>query len=241
MVRDVWTSVLSYLMPALHMSETLTEAECAAQGAMRLRLVRGSATCPPLIVCMVGLVASGKSFVARCIAEAMEATIIEADMIRVELSKQGAGYDKVRMIAEDLAIEFLSCGSGCVVLDSDFIDSAKRASILAKARALRAKVVFIRTHCRLEVALTRVLSADYSDNEFYISAARKLSGKGKQVSSAEVKASEMRRRLLIHYKLAATGEWQLRPVKVDFSVDTTQTGAALHAQIADIVLSLRAT
>src|SRR5690348_2793419 len=112
----------------------------------------------PLVIGMIGLVGSGKSTVANYLAPRIGATVVSADKIRVELRQEGEKYEKTRAIAEDLATEIIKSG-GNVIIDSDFIDQAKRASLREKCRKMGADVIFIRTHCNFDVATGRIIIA----------------------------------------------------------------------------------
>ena len=173
----------------------------------------------PLIVAIVGLVGSGKSSVARELAKHIDATIVENDAIRIELRKQGEGYDRVWAIAENLAVEVVRLG-GNVILDSDFVDAKKRASIRERARNVGARLVFIRTHCDFDVASKRIRQND--PGEFF-NDAESLSDapdKGK-----DVKMRELLRRAPLHYRWVdqSIGKWVLKklPFAVFAEIDTT--------------------
>ena len=76
------------------------------------------------------------------------------------LKEYGAGYEKARKIAEDVTVHLV--GQGCsVVLDSDFIDSKKRASIREVVKKTNARLLFIRTHCDYDVSAGRIIEAKH--------------------------------------------------------------------------------
>jgi|SRR3989344_224487 len=62
------------------------------------------------------------------------ATVVEGDAIRVELRRQNERYERTRAIAEHAALEIAKRG-GNIILDSDFSDAKKRASLREKARS----------------------------------------------------------------------------------------------------------
>src|SRR3989338_4896238 len=145
----------------VHKREKLTKKERAAQDAFMAKLdIKKRKTEKPVIVAVIGLVGSGKSSVAQELAKHIGATVIESDEIRVELRKLGEGYEMPHVIAENIAIEVVK-QEGNVILDSDFVDEKKRASIREKARKVGVRLVFVRTRCDLDVMVGRVLAANY--------------------------------------------------------------------------------
>jgi len=145
----------------VHKHETLTKKEKIAQDIFIAKLeLKKRKTKKPLIVAMIGLVGSGKSSVARELARHIGGTVVEGDNIRVELRKLGERYEQTRAIAENVALEIVSQG-GNVILDSDFIDAKKRASLREKARKAGVRVVFICTYADFDVMVGRALTTDY--------------------------------------------------------------------------------
>ncbi|MFA6429626.1 MAG: AAA family ATPase [Patescibacteria group bacterium] len=179
----------------------------------------------PLIVCMVGLVGSGKSLVARLLAEHIGAVALNADIIRMYMRKEGLGFDRARLLAEITAHRALDQGSN-VVMDSDHIDAAKRASVLARAKKMGVRVVFVRTVCDLDIAFGNIMKEDYNheDGPFFRDAASPW--KDPSVSAgAVVKMREMHRRTWLHYDLRRSGggQWVLKrtlPFPVFATIDT---------------------
>lgn len=204
---------------------TLNHNESKAQDAFLRRInsiknyIIMDRTSKPFIIAMVGLVGSGKSSVAHELAIATKATVIENDAIRIDLRKEGEGGDRAWAIAENVAAEVVRLG-GNVILDSDFVDPRKRASLRERAKGLRAKVVFIRTYCDLDVASKRIREND--PGEFFNSA-ESLSDaldKGK-----DVKMRELIRRMPLHYRWInqGIGKWALKklPFSTFAEIDTT--------------------
>lgn len=173
----------------------------------------------PIVVAMIGLVGSGKSYVAQKIAGLIDATVIEADQIRLELKSRGSSYDKAWAIAENIALEIAE-QDGNVVLDSDFVDAKKRASLREKLRE-DVQIFFVRTTCDIDVMAQRIRQND--PGEFFngASTASLTEGRGK-----DVKFREMMRRLPNHYVWKNYNEtgglWKLRRFPfVSLTIDTT--------------------
>lgn len=190
--------LLEFVLPRIigimvHKRETLTEKERAAQDAFmsKLDVVKGK-TEKPVVVAFIGLVGSGKSSLAQELAKQIGATVIEGDDIRVELRKQKERFEKARATAENVAVEVMKQG-GNVILDSDFVDANKRASIREKARKVGANFVFVRIHCDIDVMVGRALTAPYSADDFFGGASSKWDG-SPESKGAVVKVREMWRR-----------------------------------------------
>ena len=210
----------------VHKREKLTSKELDAQKSFMEKLdISERKTKKPIVVAFIGLIGSGKSSVARELANQIGATVIEGDDIRIELRKQKERYERARAIAEDVALEVIKKG-GNIILDSDFVDEKKRASLREKARKAGVRIVFIRTHCDLDVVVGRVLSAPYSDtvDDFFGGASSKWEGSA-QSKGAAVKVREMWRRTPHHYRWVnqVGGKWVLK--KFQFAIlaeiDTT--------------------
>ncbi len=210
----------------VHRREVLTKKELAAQDSFMAKIqVVKRKTNKQVIVAMIGLVGSGKSSVARELAKHIGANVIDGDEIRIELRKQNERYERARAIAEDAALAVVRQG-GNAVLDSDFIDPKKRASIREKARKAGVRLVFIRTHADLDVMNGRIITAHYANrvDDFFGGAATKWTGNG-QSKGAVVKLREMTRRLPLHYRWRnkVGGKWEIKnpPCKVLADIDAT--------------------
>lgn len=180
----------------------------------------------PLIVAMAGLAGSGKSSVARALAGHVGAVVISADDIRIELRKRGEHYGRTRTIAEQAAREILERG-GNVVLDSDFVESEKRASLRKNAQITGARVVFVRVHCNPDVAIGRIISTREcgNTNDFFAGASSAWKG-SVESREATVKIREMWRRTPLHYRWSEKGggKWLLKklPFACLAEIDTTK-------------------
>lgn len=227
MLMKLTEAILPHIIGVMvHKREKLTSKELAAQKSFTAKLdIPERKTKKQVIVVFIGLIGSGKSSVARELAGQIGAAIIEGDDIRIELRKQKERYERTRAIAEDVALEVIERGSNAI-LDSDFIDEKKRASLREKARKAGVRVVFIRTHCDLDVVVGRVLSATYSDtvDDFFGGASSKWEGSA-QSKGAAVKVREMWRRTPHHYRWVnqVGGKWILKKFQfaIFAEIDTT--------------------
>jgi len=226
------TRLLEFILPSIigvmvHKRETLTQKEQKAQNSFLDKLqIKKRKTKKAFVVATVGLVGSGKSSVAKELAKAIGATIIEGDAIRIELRKQKERYEGARKIAENVALEIIKQG-GNVIFDSDHIDQKKRASIREKMKGSGANLVFVRTHCDLDVVVGRVLTASYRNeqDDFFGGASSKWQGSA-QSKGVAVKVREMWRRTPHHYRWEnkVGGKWILKklPFAVFAEINTTE-------------------
>jgi predicted kinase len=187
--------------------------------------VKRGKTRESIIVAMIGLVGSGKSSVAQELAKHIGGTVIEGDAIRVCLRKHNERYERARAIAENAAIQVVRRG-GNAILDSDFINPNKRASLREKARKEGIKVVFICTYADIDVMLGRMMTGPYRNNvsDFFGGAETKWRG-SEQSKGAVVKLREMHRRTPQHYRWEnkVGGQWTIKnpPCKVLADIDTS--------------------
>lgn len=236
-------AVLSFAIGVFHKFEKLTVKERVAQvNYLAMQNVVKKKTNKPIIVALLGLVGSGKSTVSRELAKHIGANVIEADDIRIELRKLGERFERTRAIAENVAFEVIQQG-GNAILDSDFVDARKRASIREKARLAGVRLVFIRTYCDLDVVVGRILTAGYrnSEDDFFGGASSQWKG-SEQSKGAAVKIREMWRRTPNHYRWFNKdgGRWILRTFPVVFfeEINTTDETKWKHtiAQCAEKII-----
>jgi predicted kinase len=206
--------------------QKLTSKELAAQKSFFTKLnVHERKTKKPIIVAMIGLVGSGKSSVAQELAKHIGATVIEGDDIRVELRKQNEQYKHARIIAENITLEVINKG-GNFILDSDFIDPEKRATLREKAQKAGIHLLFVCTYAEIDVMVGRIITANYHDkiDDFFGGASSQWEG-SEQSKGAVIKFREMLRRLPHHYRWEdkGGGQWVIKkpPCKVIADIDTT--------------------
>ncbi|MBI3442640.1 MAG: AAA family ATPase [Candidatus Sungbacteria bacterium] len=167
-------------------------------------------TAKPVVVAMIGLVGSGKSFVARELAPMLGATIIEYDRIRIQLRKAHLSYDHVAVIAEDAARVIILRG-GNVIPDSDFVDRGKQAVLRHTAREIRTSALFVRVTCDPDIMVGRILASNQKHDLFFRNASSSWKGPARQ-RAAVVKIREMLRRIPHHYRWSDHngGTWELK-------------------------------
>lgn len=223
--------ILPYIIGfVVHKHEKLTRKEDTAQEAFMGTLpnIVSRKTEKPIIVAMIGIVGSGKTSVAKALAERIGATVIEGDKIRVELRRQDENYERARAIAENVALEITERG-GNVILDSDFIDPKKRASLREKARKAGVPVAFVCVYAEYDVMVGRIITANYRNraDDFFGGAPSKWQG-DERLQGAIVKLRELWRRTPLHYKWdeKVGGQWTIKnpPCPVIADIDTTDPG-----------------
>lgn len=186
----------------------------------------------PIIIAIVGLTGSGKSSVAKALAKAINAKVIDGDAVRTALRKRGQNFGQVRNIVEKTAISALKSGRS-VVLDSDFVDSKKRKSLEAKAKKSSVKIFYLRVFSDRDIMIGRLISAKYSPKSFFGGASSVWQGQNK---GAVVALREMWRRTPHHYKWSGVGggKFELRklPIKFLAEIDTGKNWRQKVRQVA---------
>mgnify|MGYP001615256538 FL=1 len=194
-------------------------------------------TIQPLVVALVGLVGSGKSSVAQKLAPLIGATVIGGDRIRVELRKRGEPYKhQVRAITEASA-RFVIKNGGSVIIDSDHADSNKRENIQEKVDEVGARLVFIRVHSDIDLAIGRIIHNNKKLGEFFEGASSKESSDYKP---AVIKIKEMWRRTPFHYEWNAEkgGAWILKKLPIEFITDIDTSTTEWEKAVEDLSQTL---
>ncbi len=175
-------------------------------------------TAKPVIVAIIGLVGSGKTTVARALAQLLDAAVVSNDGIRVVLRKEGVGYDQTWAIAENLAINLAQTQRN-VVIDSDFVDPRKRASLRERTNKAGVRLVFVRVVCDFDVMIQRVVTGE--PDEFFNGASSLLEAPDK---GRYIKLRELLRRLSLHYRWESYdgGQWVIKKFPtVTATIDTS--------------------
>lgn len=181
----------------------------------------------PFIVALIGLVGSGKTFTATIMAREMNAVHINYDRIRIHLRKVGERYEGARKVAESLTDHFTDQGIS-VVLDSDHGDQLKRAIIRSLSKELNAPLYFVRTHSNFDVAIGRIIDADYQNSfeDFFGGATSQYAGDDR-TKGAIIKTRELWRRTPHHYQWRneGGGKWVLKqfPFELAGFIDTSRS------------------
>lgn len=233
MLRSVKERILPRFMSALlHPLERLSPQERSAfDECLRDVPVAPGDQKTPVVIAMIGLVGSGKSTVAKALAKELNAIIVEGDAIRVKLRKLGARFDHARLIAELLAMEFVERRQN-VILDSDFIDDDKRASLRARFANNAVHLQFVRVVCEFDIAMGRIMTANFKQHpdDFFGGADSAWTAPN---SGSVVKLREMMRRLPNHYAWYSDGggRWSPRdlPFRVDETINTSDEDVATEA------------
>lgn len=117
----------------------------------------------PTLICLYGYPGSGKSFLVRNLAEAIQLANVSSDRIRNELF-QNPRYDAqenaiVTHLMDYMSEEFLSAGVS-MVYDTNALRVAQRRTLRELARKHRAAYLLIWLQIDLETAFTRTQARD---------------------------------------------------------------------------------
>jgi predicted kinase len=125
----------------------------------------------PALICLYGFPGSGKSYVARNLADDVELANISSDRIRSELF-QNPRYDAqenaiVTHLMDYMCEEFLNAGVS-VIYDANALRSAQRRKLRELARKHRADYMLIWIQIDIESAFSRTQDRDRrtSDDRF---------------------------------------------------------------------------
>jgi len=199
----------------------------------------------PFVLAMIGLVGSGKSYVAERIAALTHAEIVRGDSIRVSLGAFTQEQIRAEMVKRVHAL--ISAGTS-VILDSDFINLVKRTNLTEIARTLEVDVYFIRVYADIDIIIGRAIAAQYDGGpaDVFSRTATRLMGTAQERGQV-VKIREMIRRIPLHYSWSeddAGGTWTHHPLPTEYigkgviaDIDTTdsQTVDAAINEVARIV------
>lgn len=162
---------------------------------------------------MIGVSGVGLSTVARALARGLGWSVIEKNRIRVKLREEGSGFKPAPTdrIAYALLTKVMR-ERGNAVLDSDFIEKAKRRKLERFARRFGARVVYLHLTCERDIMLARMLRSGYNP-------ARDI------FKSAAIAVREHARRYPWHYRWSPSNGGQYipkrAPVKVLATINTT--------------------
>lgn len=117
----------------------------------------------PLLIMLYGYPGSGKSYVARQLAEQIQSAHVQGERIRNELFEQPR-YDKqenavVTQLMDYMSQEFLSAGIS-VIYDTNALRSAQRHSLRELARKTRAQPLVVWLQIDVESAFSRTQRRD---------------------------------------------------------------------------------
>jgi|SRR3989338_8771748 len=248
-LRDM---IMVTAMPLYHRMEELTKEELQFCVQYANELIQRHSKMPQerkteslVVVCMVGVVGSGKTVTANLIANLIGGIVVIGDNLRVKQRKIGSSFERTRFLGEKIVRLILDRNQN-VVLDSDHVDSEKRASILAKSKEWGAKVVFVRTYADPYVMIQRLRDERYTPDSFFGGAIvpvdyPELNRLGAQGKGGVVAEFERDRRMLLHYNWIDESGGRFVLKKLDFQVigeiDTSAVDRGVEIkEVADRIL-----
>ena len=122
----------------------------------------------PVLICLYGLPGSGKSFVARNLANSIDAAHVSAERIRSELFQEPR-YDTqenaiILHLMNYMTEEFLKAGIG-VVYDTNALRLAQRRNLRALAQDHKASYLLVWLQIDAETAFARTQKRDRRTND----------------------------------------------------------------------------
>lgn len=225
-------SIIVFMANVTGKSKLTTTEKCVQKEfIVSLGVEPSKSAWPGKIVAIVGLLGSGNSSVARVLANAFPAVVIEGEVVHTLLREAGASQDRAWKISENIAIAVADKGKN-VIIDADFVQPEKRKSLLYAAKHKDINVLFVRVTCHVEMINYRIVKASYREGSFF-PGANPTSKELKEIWSTLdantrgmiIKKKEMQRRLLNHYRWQGGthgGKLMLKKMPfVNFEIDTT--------------------
>ncbi len=123
----------------------------------------------PFVIAMIGPVGSGKSHTARILASKLGAAHLCTDDVRVQLRRRGQPIHRAIAIIERRAEALLKKGKP-LVLDSDFVNPAKRRHLKKQVSQFGAKPYFVEVAAPEAVILARLRRKRYTSRDLFRSA-----------------------------------------------------------------------
>lgn len=123
----------------------------------------------PFLLALIGPVGSGKTHVARIIAQKTGAVHIRTDDIRVLLRKKKKSYSGAAAIAKREAAKTLRRKKS-VVLDFDAVRTKRQKELIRFAKQFGARAFFTRVRTPEKLILKRLRKHRYSQNDLFQSA-----------------------------------------------------------------------
>lgn len=167
----------------------------------------------PVIVAMVGVTGAGNSTLARALNKILGWPVLEKNKIRVKLREEGHGFTTATTdeIHHAILTKILK-EKGNVILDSDFVEKAKRRKLERFAKRFKARVTYLHLVCDRDIMLGRMIKANYNPKKDIF-------------KSAAVALREHCRRYPWHYRWSETegGKYILRRLPIKFFAEISTT------------------
>lgn len=128
-----------------------------------------AATLGPIVVALCGLPDTGKTTIAKMIANSVRARHINSNVIRNALVARGLSYANVNELSYSYAASALACKNN-VVMDSDNANPGKRALLAALAKQYGARMITVHVVVDQGIWYSRVDTPSREYGQFYIDA-----------------------------------------------------------------------
>lgn len=190
-----------------------------------------------VIVGMVGLPGTNRAEVASLIAKDIGAVLISADDLRLKLGEKKLPYDNVREMLRIGAEEFLKKDCS-VLIESDHIDPDKRNRLSKIAKDSEAILVYVRTHCDMDVMVGNLVSGKHSRKKLFEKTETVWKGANRQ---AVVGLKEVMQRLPLHFSWSKLegGEWVHKNIAFAFAEIDTTNSSKINSQVRSVIPNLK--
>lgn len=118
------------------------------------------------LIAFIGVVGSGKTYIARILARELGAVHVQTDDIRVELRRRGKSYSSAPSIANKKSAKFLSLERS-VVQDFDAVLAKRRRELKRVAERFGARAVFVQVKTPEKVIIERLRKKHYTSSDLF--------------------------------------------------------------------------
>ncbi|MDO8560942.1 MAG: AAA family ATPase [bacterium] len=118
------------------------------------------------LIAFIGVVGSGKTYIASILARKLKALHIRTDSIRIFLRKKGKTYSSAPQLAKALAKSAFSKNRS-VVFDFDAVNPKRQLELRQFAKKFGAKIFFIRVNTTEKIIIKRLREHRYTKNDFF--------------------------------------------------------------------------
>ena len=160
----------------------------------------------PFVIAMIGPVGSGKSHVARILAQKLGAAHLRTDDVRVRLRRRGQPMQYAVSAMRHRAEALLRRGMP-VILDSDFVNPQKRRELKRLLAPLGARSYFIEVGTPEPLILARLREKRYTADDLFPNAGE------------AIRVYHVRKKFRAKFKPAVPSGRRFQP---DFTVDNAK-------------------
>lgn len=170
----------------------------------------------PFIIALIGQVGSGKTHIARLLAEKLDAAHVNTDAIRVTLRRRGEPMSRAIALAHRLQERLLRQGKS-LILDHDMVNPMRRRELRTRLRPCGAHIYFMQIVTPERLILARLRRKRYTRADLFRNPAEAIR--------------------VYYFRKAFRKKFLAKSFTPDFVIDNSEP---LGPQISEIVEAIRA-